>query len=134
MKRTDARGENQGALGVKTSSAKADYLGDNGADVHIEISDISGVSGLLDVAGSLVQTTTSESATGFERDQAIGGRSVHEKYDARAKKGDLSVIVAKRFEVDVAGNGVDIKNLYKSLRPAARPRLESMKDQGAKPE
>ena len=134
MKRTNAQGENQGAVGVKTSSAKADYRGDNGADVHIEISDISGVSGLLDVAGSLVQNTTSESDSGFERDQAIGGRSVHEKYDAKAKKGDLSVIVAKRFEVDVAGDGVDMNTLEQSLSQVDLARLESMKDQGAKPE
>jgi hypothetical protein len=134
MKRSNAQGENQGAVGIKTSSAKADYLGDNGADVHIEISDISGVSGLLDVAGSLVQTTTSESASGFERDQAIGGRSVHEKYDAKAKKGDLSVIVAKRFEVDVGGEGVDMNTLEQSLSQVDLARLEAMKDQGARPE
>jgi Yip1 domain len=131
MKRTNVKGENQGAVGVKTSSAKADYQSDNGADVHIEISDVSGVSGLLDVAGSLVQNTTSESTSGFERDQAIGGRSVHEKYDAKAKKGDLSVIVAKRFEVDVAGNEVDMNTLEQSLGQVDLARLESMKDQGS---
>jgi hypothetical protein len=131
MKRTNVQGENRGAVGVKTSSAKADYQGDNGADVHIEISDVSGVSGLLDVAGSLVQNTTSESTSGFERDQAIGGRSVHEKYDAKAKKGDLSVIVAKRFEVDVAGNEVDMNTLEQSLGQVDLARLESMKDQGS---
>jgi predicted nucleic acid-binding Zn ribbon protein len=131
MTRTNAQGENQGAVGVKTSSAKADYQGDNGADVHIEISDISGVSGLMGLAGSLVQNTTSESASGFERDQDIGGRSVHEKYDAKAKKGDLSVIVAKRFEVDVAGDGVDMNTLEQSLGQVDLARLESMKEQGA---
>jgi hypothetical protein len=131
MKRTNVQGENQGAVGVKTSSAKADYQGDNGAGVHIEISDVSGVSGLLDVAGSLVQNTTSESTSGFERDQAIGGRSVHEKYDTKKKKGDLSVIVAKRFEVDVAGNEVDMKTLEQSLGQVDLARLESMKDQGS---
>jgi hypothetical protein len=131
MKRANVQGENQGAIGVKTSSAKADYQGDNGADVRIEISDVSGVSGLLDVAGSLVQNTTSESTSGFERDQAIGGRSVHEKYDAKAKKGDLSVIVAKRFEVDVAGNDVDMNTLERSLGQVDLARLESMKDQGS---
>jgi hypothetical protein len=131
MKRTNVQGENQGAVGVKTSSAKADYQGDNGADVHIEISDVSGVSGLLDAAGSLVQNTTSESTSGFERDQAIGGRSVHEKYDAKAKKGDLSVIVAKRFEVDVAGNDIDMNTLEQSLGQVDLARLESMKDQGS---
>jgi hypothetical protein len=81
-----------------------------------------------------VQTTTSESASGFERDQAIGGRSVHEKYDAKAKKGDLSVIVAKRFEVDVGGEGVDMNTLEQSLSQVDLARLEAMKDQGARPE
>jgi hypothetical protein len=131
MKRTDAEGEKQGAVGVTTTSAKADYQGNDGADVHIEISDISGVSGLMDAAGSLVQNTTSESASGFERDRVIGGRSVHEKFDARAKKGDLNVILAKRFEVDVTGEGVDMNTLEQSLGQVDLARLESMKDQGA---
>jgi hypothetical protein len=131
MKRTDAQSETQAAVGVKTSSAKAVYQGDDGAEVHIEISDISAVSGLIDTASSLVQNTTSESASGFERDQIISGRAVHEKYDATAKKGDLSVILAKRFEVDVAGDGVDMNTLEKSLAQIDLARLESMKDQGA---
>jgi len=131
MKRTDAQGKKQGAVGVTTTSANADYQGNDGADVHIEISDISGVSGLIDAAGSLVQNTTSESASGFERDQVIGGRSVHEKYDAKAKKGELSVILAKRFEVDVTGEGVDMNTLEQSLGQVDLARLESMKDQGA---
>lgn len=131
MKRTDAQGETRAAVGIKTSSAKAVYQGDNGADVHIEISDISAVSGLIDVADSVVQNTTSESTSGFERDQTISGRSVHEKYDAKAKKGDLNVILAKRFEVDVAGDGVDMNTLEQSLGQVDLARLESMRDQGA---
>jgi hypothetical protein len=131
MKRTNAEGENQGAVGVKTSSAKADYRGDNGVGVHIEISDISGVSGLMDLAGSLVQSKTSESESGFERDQTISGRTVHEKYDGKARKGDLSVIVAKRFAVAVAGDGVDVSALEQYLGQVDLARLESMRDQGA---
>jgi hypothetical protein len=131
MKRTAAQGENQGALGVKTSSAKASYQGDNGVSIRIEISDMSGVSGLMDMAGALVQNTTSESDAGYEKDKIIGGRSVHEKYDGKAKKGDLSVTLAKRFEVDVAGEGVDMSALEQSLGEVDLPRLESMKNQGA---
>src|SRR6201999_3354678 len=82
MRRTSAAGENQGALGVKTSSAKADYAGSDGSGVHLEISDISGVSGLMDLANGLIQNTTSQSDTGYEKDAVIGGRTVHEKYDA----------------------------------------------------
>jgi hypothetical protein len=133
MKRTSAEGENQGALGVKTSSAKADYAANDGSGVHLEITDISGVSGLMDLAGSLIQSTTSESAGGYEKDVVIGGRTVHEKYDAPAKKSELSVVVAKRFSVDLNGSGVDMKSLEQSLGQIDLARLESMKDAGAQP-
>lgn len=134
MKRTAAQGENQGAVGVKTSSAKATYQSDDGSSIHIEISDLSGVSGLMDMAGALVQSTTSESDAGYERDKVIGGRSVHEKYDAKARKSDISVTLAKRFEVDVDGEGVDMSAVEQSLGQVDLARLESMKDQGAQPQ
>ena len=131
MKRTQAQGENQGAVGVKTSSAKADYADNNGAGVHIEIADISGVSGLMDLAGSLIQNTTSESDSGYEKDVAIGGRTVHEKYDARNKQGELSIVLAKRFSVDISGSNVNMGSLEQSLSQIDLARLESMKDVGA---
>jgi hypothetical protein len=131
MKRTQAEGENQGAVGVKTSTAKADYAGSNGAGVHIEIADISAVSGLIDLAGGLIQNTTSESDSGYEKDVAIGGRTVHEKYDARNNHGELSIILAKRFSVDVSGEGVAMNSLEQSLGQVDLARLESLKDAGA---
>ena len=134
MKRSFAEGENQGALGVKTSSAKADYTANDGSGVHLEISDISGVSGLMDLAGGLIQSTTSESDRGYEKDVVIGGRTVHEKYDAPAKKSELSIIVAKRFSVDLNGSGVDMKSLEQALGQVDLARLESMKDAGAQPQ
>jgi hypothetical protein len=131
MQRIQAGGENRGAVGVKTSSAQADYADNNGAGVRIEIADISGVSGLIDLAGGLVQNTTSESDSGYERDVAIGGRTVHEKYDARDKSGDVSIILAKRFSVDISGKNVSMNSLEQSLGLIDLARLESMKDAGA---
>lgn len=130
MKRTDARGESRGAVGVKTSSASASYEGANGARVRIEISDISGISGLMDLAGTLVQNTTSEGDSGFEREQTIHGRTVHEKYDSRAKQGEASVTLAKRFQVEVTGNGVDMAALEQYLSQIDLAGLESMRDRG----
>ena len=120
-------------MGVKTSSAKADYAGRDGAGVHIEIADISGVSGLMDLAAGLVQNTSSESDDGYERDVALGGRTVHEKYDARSKHGDLSIILAKRFSVDISGDNVAMNSLEQSLGQIDLARLESMKNAGAQP-
>jgi Yip1 domain/zinc-ribbon domain len=133
MKRLDAKGETQGAVGVKTASATANYQGDNGAGVQIVISDMSGVSGLMDLAGALVQNTTSQSDSGYEKDTVISGRSVHEKYDSKARKGDLSVMLAKRFQVEITGDGVDMSSLEQALGQIDLARLESMKDQGAQP-
>lgn len=134
MKRTSAEGENQGALGVKTSSAKADYAANDGSGVHLEISDISGVAGLMDLASGLIQSTTSETDRGYEKDVVVGGRTAHEKYDAPAKKSELSIIVAKRFSVDLNGSGVDMKSLEQALGQIDLARLESMKDAGAQPQ
>jgi Yip1-like protein/zinc ribbon protein len=133
MTRTSAQGENQGAIGVKTSSAKADYAGKNGAGVHIEIADISGVSGLMDLAGGLIQQTTSESDSGYEKDVVIGGRTIHEKYDAPNRKSELSVVLVKRFSVDISGSNVDMQTLEQSLGQIDLSRLESMKEAGAQP-
>jgi len=131
LQRTDAQGNSQQALGVKGSSASADYHGQSGEHAMIKISDASGVSGLLDLAGSVAQNTTSESDSGYERDVVIGGRPVHEKYDAKNNKGGLSVMLAKRFSVDISGNGVDMRTLEQSLGQIDLSRLESMKDVGA---
>jgi hypothetical protein len=131
MKRTSAAGENQGALGVKASSAKADYQGSEGSSVHIEIADMSGISGLMDLAGNLVQNTSSESDSGYEKDVVIGGRTVHEKFEARGRTGDLSVMLAKRYTVDISGKGVDMRSLEQSLGQIDLAHLESMKDAGA---
>jgi hypothetical protein len=131
MKRLDAKGENQGAVGVKTASATANYQGDSGTGVQIVISDMSGVSGLMDLAGALVQNTTSQSDSGYEKDTVISGRSVHEKFDAKARKGDLSVMLVKRFQIEITGDGVDMSALEQALGQVDLSRLESMKDQGA---
>ncbi len=131
MARSAAGGENKQAMGVKASSANASYGGPAGSGIDIKISDVSGVSGLIDLAGNLDHTSESETAAGFERDTTIGGRSVHEKFTHAGKRGGLQVIVAKRFEVDVDGRGVDIGALEQALGQVDLARLESMKNVGA---
>jgi hypothetical protein len=131
MQRTGAEGRSQQAMGVKGSSATANYQGPAGVRAEIKISDISGVSGLLDVAGAMVQNTNSESDTGYEKDMTLGGRPAHEKYDARSKHGEVAVIVAKRFAVDVTGDGVEMSTLEQYAGSIDYARLEAMKDQGA---
>jgi len=135
MQRTNAQGSSQQAMGVKSSSATADYLGTaagtSNPSMHIKISDMSGVSGLLDAASGLVPTGETQTDTGFEKDTVLDGRAVHEKYDRRSGDGEVSALVAKRFSVEVTGQGVDIAQLEKTLGSLDLAQLESMKDAGA---
>ena len=130
MPRGAPQGENREAMGVKASSASAAYAGAAGSNIQIKISDVSGVSGLIDIAGNLEHTIDAQTATGFERDLTIGGRSVHEKFSTAGKHGEIQVIVAKRFEVDVDGSGVEMAALEQALGQVDLARLESMRNVG----
>jgi hypothetical protein len=133
MHRTNAEGNSQQALGVKGSSATGTYEGAAGARAQIKIADLSGVSGLLGMADSVAQGNSSESDNGYEKNVTVGGRNVHEKYDNRSRHGEISIIVAKRFGVDVTGDGVDMSTLEQYASTVDFAQLESMKDAGAQP-
>jgi hypothetical protein len=133
MQRVNAQGSEQQAVGVKSSSASAQYQGTHGDRVEIKIADLSAVSGLMDLAGALNQNSESESDNGYEKDTTLSGRTVHEKYDNPSKHGELSVILAKRFEVDISGDATDMNTLVQDLSSVDLNRLEAMKDAGAQP-
>ena len=139
MQRTDAEGSSQQALGVKSSSATAEYRGasEGGAagsanpHLRIKISDMSGVSGLLEAATALAPTGERQTDSGFEKDMVVNGRLIHEKYDRKSGDGEVSALIAQRFSVEVTGQGVDVAELEKTLNAVDLGRLESMKDAGA---
>jgi hypothetical protein len=56
---------------------------------------------------------------------------MHEKYDNRSRKGELSVMIANRFQVDVSGDGVDMQTLVGIMGGLDLAQLQSMKDAGA---
>jgi hypothetical protein len=131
LPRGATEGANKQAMGVHASSASARYGGNGAGSLEVKISDVSGVSGLIDIAGNLEQTTDSQTADGFERDVTLGGRRVHEKFSNSGKHGELQAIVAKRFEVDIEGHGVDMASLEQALGQVDLARLESMRNSGA---
>jgi len=131
MQRIAAQGNSQQAMGVKGSSATADYQGPANAHVQVKIADLSGVAGLLDMAASVAAGQSSESDTGYEKNTTLDGRSVHEKYDNPSRHGEINVIVAKRFGVDVTGDGVAMTKLEQYASNIDFGRLESMRDVGA---
>jgi hypothetical protein len=132
MQRSNAEGSSQAALGMKSSEATATYQGAAGARAEIKIADASAVAGLMGAAGGIAQTINSESDTGYERNTTIGGQAAHEKYDKPSNHGDITIIVAKRFAVDVSGDGVDMGTLEQYAGAINFAQLVAMKDLGAR--
>jgi hypothetical protein len=131
MQRASAEGSANQGLGMKGTTSKGVYTGSNGARVEIEIADASAVSGLMNIADALPQTTSASSDTSFEKDVMIAGYRAHEKYDSSSQHGELSFILAKRFTVDLTGDHVDIGVLESDAGRVDLGRLGSMKDAGA---
>ncbi len=116
MQRDEATGQSGEAMGMKGSSASARYGDGAGASIHIEIADLGSLSGLAALAGKFDPNMEKETDTGYERTKRIDGQLVHERYDRRAKSGEVGVLVANRFSVTVDGSGVDAAALTAALK------------------
>jgi hypothetical protein len=131
MKRANGGGSNSQSMGVKSSSAHAEYQGPANQSIQVSITDLTGIAGVMGLADALPKDTDSESDAGYEKDVTIGGRPMHEKYTKAGQQGSLQVIVAKRFEVDVNGTGVNMDALHAAMGHMDLAKLEAMKPQSA---
>ncbi|MEP6996365.1 MAG: Yip1 family protein [Betaproteobacteria bacterium] len=116
MKRTDATAQSGEAMGIKGSSATARYTDGAGASMNVDIADMGSLSGLAGLASRFDPSMEKETETGYERTSKISGQIVHERYDRRAKSGEISIILAERFNVAVRGNGVDAAALQSAIK------------------
>jgi hypothetical protein len=130
LKRMNAGGANKQGMGIKTATAQAEYHGAGSQLIRVSIADVSGVSGVLDLAGALPKDTDAASDDGYEKDVTIGGRSMHEKYTKASQQSTLSVIVARRFDVEIEGTAVTMDAVHDAMTHVDLKRLESMKSQG----
>jgi hypothetical protein len=127
MQRSTPKGEADAALGIKTTSAEVNFVGDGNSHINVSIKDASAISGLAGLA-EMVNSQQSEQGGSYEKSETLSGQNVHEKWDASTRHGELSLIVAKRFGVDVTGDNVDMDVLKHTLAQVDLGKLESMKD------
>jgi len=127
MQRGTPKGEANAAFGIKTTSAEVNFAGDGNARINVSIKDASALSGLAGLA-EMVDSQQSEQGGSYEKSEILAGQNVHEKWDASIRHGELSLIVAKRFGVDITGDNVDMGVLKKLLAQVDLGKLESMKD------
>jgi hypothetical protein len=114
-------------MSIKSTSAHVAFTGPNDARISISIKDATAISGLAGLA-NMANSDASVQGDSYERTETIDGRSVHEKWDAPARHGELSLSVGARFAVDVGGDHVDMDALKNALAHVDLAKLESMKD------
>jgi len=130
MERGEASGEKTSAMGMKVSRAEADYSGGDGG-IHIALQDMGTLSGMAAMAFSWAFTDLEkDTGHGFERTTTYRGHRAFEKYDENDREGEISVLVAKRFLVEVRGHGVAMEDLRAALGAVDVGQLAGMKDQG----
>ncbi|MGH8800051.1 MAG: hypothetical protein ACREX7_07395, partial [Casimicrobiaceae bacterium] len=116
MKRGEASGQSGEAMGIKGSSATARYTDGAGAVLNVDITDMGSLSGLAGLASRFDPNMEKETDTGYERTRKVNGQIVHERYDRRSKSGEISIILAERFNVEVRGNGVEAATLQSAIK------------------
>ncbi len=121
-------------MGMQTSEGQASYRDDSGAhSVNLQVVDMGGAKGLTALAGWAVQSSESESDTGYDKVYQDSGRMIHEQWNRQSNAGTLTLIIGGRFSVELQCNGLsmeEIKSLASSLNLSG---LEALKQSGVKP-
>jgi len=132
MRRTEATGEKNAAMGMQISNAEGRYSNEQGGSVTLKIADIGSMTGLAGMAAYAWAATSidRESDNGYEKTSTFNGFKSHEKYDKQSKSGELSVLIGDRFTVEADGNGIDMNAIKDALSKVDLRKLESMKGEG----
>jgi len=134
LKRKNAQGEKNSAMGFTISHAEADYSNDDGSqNIDIEITDLTGASGLAGFAawGWAMADIDKESETGYEKTTKYKGHKAYEKYDNEYQDGSIEVLVSGRYMVSVQGNNVPMDIIKNAMDEIDIGKLEAMKEAGA---
>jgi len=134
IKRTSSEGEKAGAMGFVVSNAEGRYESEAGARITIKITDMGAMAGVgaLGAYAWAMAEVDKETESGYERTVSIKGNRGYEKYDRQNQSGEVSLMVAGRFIVEVDGYGVPIEALKDALDKVDLGKLEGMKNVGVK--
>jgi len=134
LKRKNAQGEKNSSMGFTISHAEADYSSEDGSqNIDIEITDLTGASGLAGFAawGWAMADIDKETETGYEKTTKYKGHKAYEKYDSEYQDGSVEVLVSGRYMVSVQGNNVPMDIVKVAINEIDIGKLEAMKEAGA---
>ncbi|MCE7061834.1 hypothetical protein [Dyadobacter sp. CY343] len=129
LKRIEATGEKSGAMGFTVSTAQARYKGDKDESIVIEIVDTGGIAGVSTMALATwsMAEIDKETADGYEKTTQLDGYKAFEKYNSTIKAGEINVLVADRYVVNVEGNNISVEQLKEALKDINLVKLEALK-------
>lgn len=137
LKRTNSSGEKTNAFGINVSMAEGEYKSeDNKQKIKVKIMDMGsmkGLAGMTAFAWSWAEIDK-ESDDGFERTFDYKGNKAYEKYNTNYQDGEVQVLVAKRFMIEIKGNNIPMEKIHSALEGVNIGELESMKVEGKKEE
>jgi len=115
----EPRGETTQAMGFKISEVERSYTK---GDQHLQIKIVDGAYNSLIYAGvTMAAQFARESTEGFEKGVTIDGNPGIEKWNKSSKRGEIDVVVAKRFLVSIDANPVEAdfaRSVYNALDKA----------------
>jgi len=133
MIRENARGEKSSAFGIKVSEAHANYHSRDGeGNISISITDLGSISGLTSMATMAWTYAEFERDTdnGYEKTTKYKDHKAFESYDNESESGEISVLIANRFVVEVDGEHVNVDALKDAVSAVDLDELEDMKNEG----
>lgn len=131
MERTNSSGEKNSAMGIKVSKAEADYSQKDGSGfIKIEITDMGTLHGLTSMAtmawafGEIDRESDDE----YEKTGRFAGFKSYEKFNFKRQRGEMSLLVGKRFVVQLTGRRVEMEDIKNALKKIDLRKLEEMED------
>ena len=126
MKRESFEAQGGTAIGIKGSSAKAQFR-DGEQSVRLEITDVGSLAGLMGMAGWMNMTGEKENNSETEKIYKSGKRTVKERVGKTSKSAEYAVILENGVIVEAKGTGVELDALKKVVEGIDLDKLESAK-------
>jgi hypothetical protein len=127
LARKSAGGEKSGAMGLGVSQASGVYAGGEGARIDVKLTDAGAMGAMFGAIGLSGLEIDKENEDGFERTTTLAGRKALEKYDNKAKHGEIKIFVGGRYIVEVDGQDVPPESLKKAVAALNLGKLETLK-------
>jgi hypothetical protein len=132
MPRKSVSAERNAALGMQVSNGKAEYGGDDGSNLSVEITDTGGASGLMMLASWGSVEGEKETDSGYEKTYKQDGRLIHEEWDRSSQTGKYAVVLGERFIAEIHGHAASMDQLKGALASLDLGAIEALKNEGVK--